>query len=80
MHELILTNAEAATVDRYAIDELKIAGTQLMFRAGSFVAQRAKKMVQDVPNSRIDIFCGTGNNGGDGFVAAAQLTEWGANC
>ncbi|MDD5229842.1 MAG: NAD(P)H-hydrate dehydratase [Candidatus Marinimicrobia bacterium] len=80
MNELILTNAEAATVDRYAIDELKIAGTQLMFRAGSFVAQRAKKMVQDVPNSRIDIFCGTGNNGGDGFVAAAQLTEWGANC
>jgi len=80
MHELILSNTEAAIVDRYAIDELKMTGTELMFKAGSFVALRAKKLVQDVPNSRIDIFCGTGNNGGDGFVAATQLTEWGANC
>jgi len=80
MNEYILSNAEAAAVDRYAIDELKIAGTELMFRAGKFVALKTKLMVQDVPNSRIDIFCGTGNNGGDGFVAARQLTEWGANC
>lgn len=80
MNELILSNAEAAAVDRYAIDELKTAGTELMFRAGKFVALKTKLMVQDVPNSRIDIFCGTGNNGGDGFVAARQLTEWGANC
>jgi len=80
MNELILSNAESAAVDRYAIDELKITGTDLMFRAGQFVARKAKKMVQDVPNSRIDLFCGTGNNGGDGFVAALQLVEWGANC
>ncbi len=80
MQELILSNAEAAAVDRFAIDELKIAGTELMARAGKFVALKAKKLIREVPNSRIDIFCGTGNNGGDGFVAARHLMEWGANC
>jgi len=80
MNELILSNAEASAVDRYAIDELKIPGPELMFKAGRFVALKAKKQMQDIPNSRIDLFCGTGNNGGDGFVAASLLTEWGANC
>ncbi|HPC36310.1 MAG TPA: NAD(P)H-hydrate dehydratase [Candidatus Marinimicrobia bacterium] len=80
MPEFILSNAEAAAVDRYAIEELQIPGTELMFKAGNFVALKAKKSIQDIPNSRIDIFCGTGNNGGDGFVAAHLLSEWGANC
>ncbi|HQC61979.1 MAG TPA: NAD(P)H-hydrate epimerase, partial [Candidatus Marinimicrobia bacterium] len=80
MPEFILSNAEASAIDRYAIEELQIPGTELMFKAGNFVALKAKKLIQDIPNSRIDLFCGTGNNGGDGFVAALLLSEWGANC
>lgn len=78
MKEYILTNAEAARVDRYTIDELGIPGIRLMEKAGSFVALKAKKILKHVPGSRVDIFCGTGNNGGDGFVAAHSLSDWGA--
>ncbi len=78
MKEYILTNSEAAAVDRYAIEEVGIPGVELMRKAGHYVALRAKKMLKDLANRRIDIFCGTGNNGGDGFAAALELTEWGA--
>ncbi len=79
MKEYILTNQEARDVDRYAIDTLGIPGVELMQRAGSFVSMKAKKMLRDVPGSQVDIFCGTGNNGGDGFVAAQDLANWGAH-
>ncbi len=79
MKEFILTNAEATAVDRYAIETTGIPGIELMGKAGHFIALRAKKMLKDVPNSRVDIFCGTGNNGGDGFAAALDLFDWGAN-
>jgi len=79
MREYILTNQEAAAVDHYVMKELGIAGRELMSRAGRFVALKAKKLLDEIPNSRIDIFCGTGNNGGDGLMAALKLNDWGAN-
>lgn len=79
MKEFILSNSEAQQVDRYAIDILGISGTELMRKAGGFVSLKVKRILKDVPNSRVDIFCGTGNNGGDGFVAACDLYDWGAN-
>lgn len=79
MKEYVLTNSEAAAVDRYAIEVAGIPGIELMRKAGHYVALRAKKMLKDLANRRIDIFCGTGNNGGDGFAAALELTEWGAS-
>jgi len=79
MKEYILTNSEARLVDDYAINVLGIPGIELMKKAGGFVSLEAKKFLKDVPGSRVDIFCGTGNNGGDGFVAANDLYEWGAN-
>ena len=78
MKEFILNNSEARQVDRYTIDNLGIPGVDLMNLAGSYVAMKAKKILKHVPGSHVDIFCGTGNNGGDGFVAARQLSEWGA--
>lgn len=79
MKEYILTNGEAAAVDHFVMDSLGIPGRELMRKAGHFVALRAKKILKDIVNSRIDIFCGTGNNGGDGLVAAQELAEWGAD-
>lgn len=54
------------------------AGTslaELMERAGTAVADTAWRMAAGAP---ILVLCGPGNNGGDGYVAARQLTRRGA--
>ncbi|HMA63382.1 MAG TPA: NAD(P)H-hydrate dehydratase [bacterium] len=79
MKEYILSNKEAQAVDNYTMGELGYSGKQLMKKAGGYVAMKVKKMLDHVPGSRIEIFCGTGNNGGDGFVAAGELSDWGAH-
>lgn len=79
MKEYILTNNEAHLVDQYAINNLGISGLTLMKRAGDYASLRAKEILKSVSNSKVEIFCGTGNNGGDGFVVATNLAEWGAS-
>lgn len=49
---------------------------ELMDRAGAAVADIAWRMAAGAP---ILILCGPGNNGGDGYVAAALLAERGAS-
>jgi hydroxyethylthiazole kinase-like uncharacterized protein yjeF len=47
----------------------------LMARAGDAVARLAMAVA---PHARsIDVWCGPGNNGGDGFIAARLLQSWG---
>lgn len=60
------------------------AGTSLdalMRRAGRFLAFEARKMLEapgkPVSGAPVVILCGTGNNGGDGWVAAEYLDAWG---
>ena len=52
-----------------------VSKLQLMENAGKaaaeFIASKAKE------GSRITVFCGTGNNGGDGFVCARHLSQKG---
>lgn len=53
------------------------AGTPLdapMRRAGRFLAFEARKMLEG--EGPVVIFCGNGNNGGDGWVAAEYLDRW----
>ena len=48
--------------------------SSLMERAGKNVAEFAEKFIKDKMTS-VCIICGTGNNGGDGFVAAGILAD-----
>jgi hydroxyethylthiazole kinase-like uncharacterized protein yjeF len=70
----LLTIAEMAQADRLAIAG-GVAGIALMENAGCAVADRVAD--RSPPGSRVVVVAGTGNNGGDGFIAARVLSERG---
>lgn len=66
--------AQMRELDRQAIAERGIPSIDLMERAAEGVAQAALELLPDRPGKcRAAIFCGTGNNGGDGIAAARLL-------
>ncbi len=56
-------------LDRFAINELGIAGFELMSRAGQATFSALLDFWPEAKS--LCVFCGTGNNGGDGYVIAA---------
>jgi len=70
----LLSNAEMAQADRQTIAS-GVPGINLMERAGRAVADTVA--VTHPVGSRVTVVAGTGNNGGDGFVAARVLTQRG---
>ncbi|HHM06343.1 MAG TPA: NAD(P)H-hydrate dehydratase [Gammaproteobacteria bacterium] len=67
--------AEVRELDRIAIHEMGIPGITLMNRAGEAVW---RQLQERWPRAhRIVVLCGTGNNGGDGFVVARLAREAG---
>jgi ADP-dependent NAD(P)H-hydrate dehydratase / NAD(P)H-hydrate epimerase len=69
----LVTADEMRRCDAEAIDGLGIAGLVLMETAGRAVADAALKRLADRTRRRAVIYCGGGNNGGDGFVVARVL-------
>ena len=66
-------------IDRRAIEELGIPGAVLMENAGGAIVRQLQNTITDLPAKKIIIFCGKGNNGGDGFVIARHLFQLKAN-
>jgi NAD(P)H-hydrate epimerase len=66
--------AQQRAIDRWAIDEQGVAGDVLMERAGRALAAAVD---EQVPDGRIAVVCGKGNNGGDGRIAARVLRDRG---
>lgn len=71
----ILTPAQMADVDRAAIARGPYDGLRLIENAGSAVA--AAVLSRHAGAARFDVLCGPGNNGGDGYVVAAELSAAG---
>lgn len=74
----ILTSAQMGEVDRLTTKKYRIPSLLLMENAGRSVADELEKACPELHEKRIVIFCGRGNNGGDGFVVARYLTLRGA--
>ena len=55
-----------------------IAPAVLMENAGRAVAERAEKWIEGWDGKDVVLFCGKGNNGGDGFVIARYILAAGA--
>ena len=71
-----LTNsAQMREIDRYAIEVMGIPGVTLMSNAAQHIASAAMERMPDGGN--VSVFCGTGNNGGDGVGAAVLLKSKG---
>ena len=70
---------EIREIDRKAIEEYKIPGIILMENAGRNVAEEVLKMLPGTDKARVAVFCGKGNNGGDGFVIARHLYNKGVD-
>lgn len=67
----ILTAAEMQQTDRRTVEQCGVSSFALMRSAGAAVA---RFIVNEYPEARrITLFCGRGNNGGDGWVAAREL-------
>ena len=62
-------------LDRCAIDEFSIPSIVLMRRAGQFTFEQLLARWPDV--HRLSIWCGGGNNGGDGYIIAGLAQQRG---
>jgi hydroxyethylthiazole kinase-like uncharacterized protein yjeF len=71
----IVTAEEMRAIDRATSERFGVPSLTLMENAGSAVAEHVLANFRAA--QRITVFCGKGNNGGDGFVAARRLHEAG---
>ncbi len=74
----VLTAEQMREVDRLTTERYGIPSLQLMENAGAGVADYLERNFSDLATRNIVVFCGKGNNGGDGMVVARRLREAGA--
>ncbi len=76
---LVMSRDEVRAFDSFAINTLGVPGVVLMENAGRSCAELIKEKLADTSEPKVCIFCGTGNNGGDGYVIARHLLNGGFN-
>lgn len=70
----LVTAEQMQEIDRRSIEERGIPGIRLMEQAGRAIAM---DIAEAFPPGRVAVLCGHGNNGGDGYIAAAHLQRFG---
>lgn len=73
----IMTRDEVRAVDAWAINEIGVPGLVLMENAGRCCAELITEKLASADQPAVCVFCGTGNNGGDGYVIARHLLNAG---
>ena len=75
----VLTAAQMRAIEAAAIESGAVNGLELMERAGRGVVEAVFEEwphLAQAPHHAV-VLCGPGNNGGDGFVIARLLKDWG---
>ena len=76
----LVTAEQMRAIDSEAINNRGIPGPELMENAGRGIAERIRdNILGGASDGKFVVFCGKGNNGGDGFVVARYLYDWGYN-
>ena len=71
--KLLYQANEVRALDRHIIEGFSIPGIELMERAARF---SLNSLLERWPNTQsITVLCGTGNNGGDGYILAALACQ-----
>ena len=73
----VMTRRQVRDFDAWAINQMKIPGVVLMENAAKNCVQLLLEQFSTEVKEGVCIFCGAGNNGGDGFVIARQLFNQG---
>ena len=75
----LLTAAQMRAIEQAAIESGQVTGLELMERAGRGVLEAVFEEWPELAKAphRAVVLCGPGNNGGDGFVVARLLKDWG---
>lgn len=76
----VVTAQEMAAVDEFTIKTLGLPGRVLMENAGREAFAIIRNKWRPLAGKSAAVFCGRGNNGGDGFVLARLLGEAGVAC
>lgn len=72
---IALSRSEVRLLDTFAIEQYGVPGVVLMENAGRGTAELLTRLNPE--RKPVIIFCGPGNNGGDGFVIARHLENLG---
>ena len=73
----IVTSKQMKQIEQNSI-QYQMSYLRLMENAGCAAANFILQTLHDVSDLNCIVFCGKGNNGGDGFVVARKLAEQGA--
>jgi hydroxyethylthiazole kinase-like uncharacterized protein yjeF len=73
----LVTAKQMQELDRRTIEECGIPGIVLMENAGRGAVELLMRSFPEARTGSVAILAGSGNNGGDGFVIARYLKNWG---
>ena len=79
MKKIVLSTKEIYEIEKLTQKKFGISNLILMENAGRATAEVIKELFENLKEKKIVVICGKGNNGGDGFVTARYLFNWGAN-
>lgn len=73
---LVLTSEEMKNLERLSVENFLMSEELLMERAGISVVQAIWNEFGKLDDKNFVVVCGTGNNGGDGYVIARDLLNY----